>query len=319
MFKETIPRINSHRRVNIKFKEGGLKGIGYVGVLRALSERGYVIDKAEGGSYGALAAAFVTNGKTANELLEATLEGLNNRSDLVTFLRTLTPGDPISVFLGGLTDLRPLISDMVDQHVLEPNDQLTVLSYDVLGRRMMRHRGKDNLVTVLSASCALPGMMRSVWYFDTESPTRFPGHSPWPWDVFGIWSTWYDMLSRVCLLVDPGIVAWDETEHVEGPTIVCVLEAATEWPTYALNWWDLRTWVDLYLHGRELSSPRPCSRAIGDPSKVVFIKLGDPEISGLNLSTPRKKLERFVEDCRNRTHAALAQAEAEGRLGVTVH
>jgi hypothetical protein len=127
------------------------------------------------------------------------------------------------------------------------------------------------------------------------------------------------MLSRICLLVDPGIVAWDETEQIEGPTIVCVLEAATEWPSYDLNWFDPRTWADLWWHGRELTSPRPCSRAIGDPSKAVFIMLGHPQISGLNLSTPREMLDLFVEDCRQRTHEALAKAEAEGRLGVTLH
>jgi len=137
--------------------------------------------------------------------------------------------------------------------------------------------------------------------------------------MFAIWSAWLDKLSRFCLLVDPGIVAWDESENVEGPTIVCVLEAATEWPTYTLNWWDVRTWIDMYWHGLELANPRPCCQAVGDPAKVVFIMLGDPQISGLNLSTPREVLMQFVEACRVRTHAALEQAEAEGRLVATIH
>jgi len=310
------------RKVNVVFKEGGIKLFCYPGALQALAERGYIIDEAEGGSCGAITATFAANGKTGDELLDAAFEGLDNRRRLLTLLQGLTPGDPITFSLGGLYDLRPGVREMLDQHGLEAKDNLTIVTFDLLRQRIMRHKGrKQNLANTVGASCALlPTGMRPVWHFDRETPRREPGPYSCFWDPFGIWNIWADMVSRISLLVDPGLVAWESEEKSDNPTIVFVLEAATEMPSYKLNWLDPFIWVDVISHVRELICPYPCSRPTGDASKVVFINLGDREISGMNLSTPREKLLALSEASRKRTHEALAAAEAEGRFDlVTVH
>ena len=310
--------------VRVVFKEGGAKLFAYPGALKALEERGYVIDEAEGGSCGTIAATFAVNGKTEDELLAAGFDGLENSRRPLTLLEGLTPADPITFWLGGIYDLRPGVREMLAKYGLEGKDNLTIVSYDLLRQRIVRHKGsKQDLVTTIAASCALlPMGMRPVWHFDRETPRRQPGPFACFFDPLGIWSLWADTLSRICLLVDPGLVAWEPEERSDLPTIVFVLEAATEMPSYKLNWLDPLTWFDVAAHVRELIYPYPCTRATGDASKVVFISLGDPEVSGMNLGAPREKLLALSEASRVRTHAALERAEAEGRFGsdvVTVH
>jgi hypothetical protein len=310
------------RKVNVIFKEGGIKLFCYPGALQALAERGYEIEHAEAGSCGTFAATFAVNGKTPDELLASAFEGLEGRHSLHTLLMALTPADPINLALGGFFDLRPGVNEILERYKLEAKDNLTIVTYDLLRHRIVRHKGrKQNLTDTISASCALlPTGMRPVWHYDHETPRRQPGPLSCFWDPFGIWNIWADTLSRISLLVDPGMVAWEIEERSDIPTIVFVLEAATEMPSYELNWLDPYTWIDVMSHVRELIYPYPCTRPAGDASKVVFINLGNAEVSGMNLSAPREILLALKEESRRRTDKALEQAEAEGRLGgVTVH
>lgn len=321
MLQALTPNPPRKRKVKVVFKEGGAKIFCYPGAIRALTERGYEIEEAEGGSCGAVTAAFVANDKTDDQLLAAAFEGLAIGRQPLTLFQGLTPADPFTLWLGGVFDLRPGVRAMLKEHGIEAKDNLTIVTYDLLRHRIVRHKGSDqNLVETVSGSCALLAGMRGVWHYDRKTPRRQPGPYSCFWDPFGFWNIWADTISRISLLVDPGIVAWDVEQRSDVPTIVFVLEAATEMPSYELNWLDPFIWVDLISHARELIFPYPCTRPAGDASKVVFISLGDKEISGMNLSAPREKLLALSEASRQRTHEALAKAEAEGRFdSVTLH
>jgi len=305
-------------KLKIVLLAGGAKAIGYVGVYEGVLEMGYKPEEieVEGHSGGAIAGWFIATGQTTEKFEEAMLSGITNRFDFFNWLLSLTPGDPFSVFFGGPIDLRPLLAKTLAEWHIEPNDRLTVVAYDALHHRFVKMKNSDlPWPSSTAASCALPGMMRSIWHLLPPKKEKALGMSAYPlfWGPFAMWSAWSDYMSRLCLLVDPGVVRYDPTEDVDVPTIVCVLQAATEEADYPTNLWDR------YLHDKEVRHPHPCTEMVGNPDKVVFLPLGHPQISGLNLSVPKDMLLSYIEDCRLRTIAAITKAQAEGRLGATVN
>ena len=305
-------------KIKIVLLAGGAKAVGYVGVYEGVLEMGYKPEEieVEGHSGGAIAGWFIASAQPKEKFEMAMLEGITNRFNLANWLKSLTPGDPLSVFFGGLIDLRPLLAETLEEWQIEPNDRLTVVAWDVLHHRFVKLKNSDLAwPRSTAASCALPGMMRSVWHLLPPKKDTGLGISAYPllWGPFAMWSAWNDYMSRLCLLVDPGVVRYDPTENADVPTIVCVLQAATEEPDYPTFPWDLHN------HHKEMRHPHPCTEMVGNPDKVIFLPLGHPQISGLNLSVPEDLLRSYIEDCRLRTVAAITKAQAEGRLRATVH
>jgi hypothetical protein len=298
---------------------GGAKAAGYAGVYEGAIEMGYKPEEivVEGHSGGSISGWYVASATTPATMKEGMLSGFQNRFNFVNWLKSLTPGDPVSVLLGGPVDLRPLLADTLNGGDFHVNDRLTVVAWDVLHQRFVKMKASDTPWPIsTAASCGLPGIMRSVWHLlpPTKTSGQGLGANPFMWGPFAMWSAWFDFMSRLCLLVDPGTVPYDATEEdTDIPTIVCVLQAANELPDYFCWPWDL------YYHVKEMYFPHPCTKPVGDPSKAVFLLLGDSQISGLNLSVPKDKLLRYIEDCRLRTIEAITQARKEGRLGATVH
>lgn len=66
--------VDEEKRVDLVFEGGGVKGLGLVGALSVLEERGYEPQRLAGSSAGALLAALSAAGYTAGELQEILLE-----------------------------------------------------------------------------------------------------------------------------------------------------------------------------------------------------------------------------------------------------
>ena len=70
----TVPNKDRERRVDLVFEGGGVKGLGLVGALSVLEERGYEPQSVAGSSAGSLLAALLGAGYTAAELREIFLD-----------------------------------------------------------------------------------------------------------------------------------------------------------------------------------------------------------------------------------------------------
>ncbi len=74
MVGEAIPDKNKEKRVDLVFEGGGVKGLGLVGALSVLEERGYEPQSVAGSSAGALLAVLLGAGYKAAELREIFLD-----------------------------------------------------------------------------------------------------------------------------------------------------------------------------------------------------------------------------------------------------
>src|SRR5215218_6362779 len=86
-------------QVNVVFEGGGVKGVGLIGALSVLEERGYQVRHVAGASAGAIVAVLLAAGYTASELLtivQTTGFGALRDRDWVDRIPLL--GRPISIF-----------------------------------------------------------------------------------------------------------------------------------------------------------------------------------------------------------------------------
>ena len=68
-----LSRVMSGRLIGVAFGAGAAKGLGHLGVLRAINEMGVPIDAVAGCSIGAALAAGVASGMSIEDLTESTL------------------------------------------------------------------------------------------------------------------------------------------------------------------------------------------------------------------------------------------------------
>jgi len=105
--------------IDIVFGAGGGKGPGEIGAYKALLELGVPIGTITGVSVGNLIAVMATNGISPDDMAAETLRGLRQRNDLGLLIKTFTPGDLISIMVGGPIDMTVPMQEMVDRLVEE--------------------------------------------------------------------------------------------------------------------------------------------------------------------------------------------------------
>jgi NTE family protein len=150
-----MPETVQEKRVDLVFEGGGAKGIGLVGALSVLEERGYEPQGIAGTSAGAVLTALLAAGYTAGELrelfLELDFESLQDTAweDRIPFL-----GTPLSflkdqgIYEGKalLEYMRELLADrgvrtfgdLVDHgRANEPRHRAQVIASDITGRRLL--------------------------------------------------------------------------------------------------------------------------------------------------------------------------------------
>ncbi|HEY9712762.1 MAG TPA: patatin-like phospholipase family protein, partial [Chroococcales cyanobacterium] len=154
------------KEVEVVLGAGGMKGYGHIGALRELIAAGVRISMVTGVSVGTIVAAFLTNGYSPDEILEAFEDAIKNTSSGSALLRALsTMPDPISASIGGIMDLYPGVQDMVKRYNLKPNPRLRIVACDLMRHQPVVFEGEDyDLAHAIAASCSLPGLFRSQWH-----------------------------------------------------------------------------------------------------------------------------------------------------------
>jgi NTE family protein len=92
-----VDELMGTREVNLVFEGGGVKGVGLVGALAVLSERGYRARHVAGTSAGSIVAVLLAAGYSASELLEIAHAGFGALRDKDWVDRIPLIGGPISI------------------------------------------------------------------------------------------------------------------------------------------------------------------------------------------------------------------------------
>jgi len=269
--------------IDIVFGAGGGKGPGEIGAYKALLELGVPIGKITGVSVGNLIAVMATNGMSPDEMAAETLHGLRQRNDLSFLIKTFTPGDLISLLVGGPIDMTVPMREMVDRLGLKPNKQLQIVACDFFTKEPYLFSGDDyDLAKAMTASCALPSVLRPVWY-DGK------------------------------LLVDGAVYHYNPVDFSREPAIVFTFRAASEQPNSA----DLQTPLDLYFHWREMYMPLAGHRRYVDPVKNVVVEIGLRNVAGLNFTASINNFDAMVEEGYQTTLKVVGEAIKAGRVPST--
>ncbi|MBU6452596.1 MAG: patatin-like phospholipase family protein [Cyanobacteria bacterium REEB67] len=279
--------------IDIVFGAGGGKGPGEIGAYKALLELGVPIRSITGVSVGNLIAAMATNGMTPDQMADETRRGLNQRNDPALLLKTLTPCDPVSFMVGGPIDMTVPMREMVERLGLKPNNRLQIVACDILTHEPFLFSGENyDLATAMTASCALPSVLRPVWH-----------HGP---NQSGD--------SRLRLLVDGAVYHYNPVDFCQEPAIVFTFRAATEAPRGE----DIQSPLDLYFHWREQYLPIAGHRRYVDPVKNVVVEIGLANIAGLNFTASLKHFDEMVEEGYQTTMRIVGEAIKAGRVPSTL-
>ncbi len=268
--------------VEVVLGAGGAKGPGHTGVLKAIEELKIPVSKVTGVSVGSLVAALYANGLSPEQIFQELVQGLKNRKDPTLLLKALTPADPFSLIVGGPIDLIPAMREMVARLNLEARDELKIVACDILRHEPVVFEGSQyDLAKALTASCALPTVLRPVWHQDGMTPR---------------------------LLVDGAVYHYNPTDFCQDTAIVSSFKPATEFPR------EFETVFDLYFHMREMYAPIAGHRRYVDPHKHVVLEIGLADVAGLNFGISVEKARAMEEDGYQTAMKMLKEAIAAGRI-----
>ena len=135
--------------VNGVFKGGGAKGVAYAGALRAMEDRGYRFGSVAGTSAGAITAALLAAGLSADDLSEAVPEGLASiRSSMVVRLGKAVIGHATSLF--DSTGLRAWLNGRLAAAIgADPAQPVTF-------RQLTEHTGIELYIVAMDLADGLP-------------------------------------------------------------------------------------------------------------------------------------------------------------------
>lgn len=141
---------------------GGMRGVSLLGLLDFLEEESVLCSDYTGVSIGSIVATFYTNGYTTAQIRQVFLEELCKPS-LSLMWRSLIPPvfNPLRMFCGGFVNLLPFMTYLVEKYQLTHKPNLQIIAFDLHTRKpvMMSDFPLD---VALTASCAVPGLMRPV-------------------------------------------------------------------------------------------------------------------------------------------------------------
>lgn len=304
MYKSKVVRF-SGKEIEVVLGGGGVKGFSLAGFIKAILELRVRIGKVTGVSIGSLVAAFYTNGYSPEEIVEIFLEEIIRLSPAKIVKSMLTPA-----WLGMLTggdvgfgvSIRSIVEDIVTKYELEPNENLRIIAFNLLGREPVVFEGPDmDLVTALSASCAVPLVMRPVWFGQSGLLSRASA-------LAGSALKATDQ----GLLIDGGVHHPAPGDFSKGPAIIAKLGFASELPSRFMGP------VDLWFHMLEFSCSRFLDRVFPD-SKLkghIVVPVGSKDIACLSFGTPEPECRRMVEEGYAATMRHLPAAIESGLVPV---
>ena len=158
------------KKIGLVLSGGGAKGAAHIGVIKALEEYQLPIDSLAGTSAGALAATFMADGKSADDMLQFFTD-----SDLFSF-HNWSFGKP------GLLDTEKFVK-MFEEHIVAKNFEdlpikLNIVATDLINAKSVTIN-EGPIIPALLSSCAFPLVfspipMRDSLYCDGGVINNFP-------------------------------------------------------------------------------------------------------------------------------------------------
>ncbi|MCX7620074.1 MAG: patatin-like phospholipase family protein [Acidimicrobiales bacterium] len=152
---DRIARRMTKHAIGLVFSGGGARGLAHIGVIERLQDAGIEIDRAGGCSAGAMAAAMVAAGWSADEILEICRRELVDHkpfSDFTVPREGLIKGKRVSGML------ERIFGDVCIEELARP---LFVVSADLASGELTVHR-EGLLRDAVLASMSIPGLMPPV-------------------------------------------------------------------------------------------------------------------------------------------------------------
>lgn len=206
--------------VDVVLQGGGVLGIGYVGVFKALSENGYKVERCAGTSAGSVVAALIMAGYSCNELADILKNtdfnmfmkktGLSKFSTIGKLLSVIInkgvyDSEVIETWMNGLLEKKgkTKFKDFIE----DGKSKLKIIASDITGRKIMilpddlKEYGVDpmefSIAKAVRMSCSIPFYFTPILLEDKEKAnfvvdggllSNFP---IWIFDVEGVpsWPT----------------------------------------------------------------------------------------------------------------------------------
>jgi predicted acylesterase/phospholipase RssA len=145
---------------------GGMRGASLLGFLDFLEDEGVICQDFTGVSIGSIVAAFYTNGYSTKQIRQVFIDELCKPSWTLMWQSLIPPVfNPLRMFCGGFVNMVPFMTYLVEKFGLKTRDNLRIIAFDLLAREPVVFEGHDfPLEIALTASCAVPGMVRPVPY-----------------------------------------------------------------------------------------------------------------------------------------------------------
>lgn len=273
---------------------GGIKGFAHIGLLKAIEERKINIGDITGVSIGSAVAAFYTNGYTPDEIADIFL----------TEVRHISPHSPEktvsarSLLHGGM-DIKQLCSNIVSNYSLRPQRKLHILTYNVLRAEPVMFEGtKYDLPTAIAASCAVPVVMRPVWYGQKKAGK-----------LGTIVRSWRGKTDEG-VLVDGGVHHPHPAHFCKGPAIISKLGTATQLPS------EWPSALELVFHLLEMTASRLVDWYFPDPQNHVLIRVGKPDVGCLTFGLSADKCRELIDYAYGVACEKLDAAIEAGKIAV---
>ncbi len=143
----------------------------------------------------------------------------------------------------------------------------------------------------MTASCALPTVMRPVWHSGPDQNGD----------------------ARLRLLVDGAVYHYNPVDFSRQPAIVLTFKAATEQPRAQ----DITSPLDYYFHWREMYMPITGHQSYVDPVQNVVVEIGLPYVAGLNFTASLNNFDAMIEEGYQTTLKVVGEAIKAGRVPST--
>lgn len=285
-------RVKATESTEVVLGGGAYRGFSHCGLLQAIEELKINTGMITGVSIGSLIATLYTNGYSPEQIEEIFASELTE-VPTPSLVRSLLIPAPVGRLFGGTTgggliDLPGLFSHLIEKYDLKPQPNLRIVAYNVFKREPVVFEGTDyDLLTAVSASCAVPLLMRPVWFGQPNIINK----------LTTVAASWLG-LSEEGVLVDGGVHHPCPGDFCKGTAIIGKLGFATALP---------RRWLsstDLIFHALEMMATPVLGWYFNDPKDHVVIDIGLPDVACMSFGLPRSKCRQMV------THAYEVSLEA---------
>jgi len=279
---ETSFALRRDEPIDLVLGGGGIKGFGHIGALHALVERGIQIGNVDCVSIGSIIGTFFKNNHPLDAFVDIFLTELG-RFDKGAFARALVRPQPLRVLRnGGVVDLRPFFESMAGRYnlIAKPGLRLIAARATVPVRPYLFEGLDYDLPTAMSACCAMPPFMRSIWVKDAQT-------------------------GRPIRLVDGGLFHPEPHHFCVRPSIILKLGLASRFPGKPLQW------LDRCIHVAEMLIQPVKKLWVSKPGKEhLLINNGDPRVATFTFNLTEATCKSMVRFGYDKTRRALDALEA---------